>query len=251
MRHRFRRWGIVLRKVLRRIVYARGSSQSIAFGVALGVFIGFTPTAGFQMLLAAFLATLLGVNRLAAILPVWISNPFTIAPIYYYGFRVGAAILRVEDVGAVRERFVALGERISAVSLGDFAGTVGAVVGEMGRLGFDILVPLIAGSIILGLVGAAVSYPVALWSVSFVRGRRRAYSIHRAEARLSRLEQEGLYLKTDTGSWKPVESRPSAADGRPREDDGRRPLGPIGGRERPLTGDDRGSAPAGDVGPRG
>ncbi len=200
MRHRFRRWGIVLRKLLRRIVFSRRSANSIAWGVALGVFIGFTPTAGLQMIIAAFLATLFGVSRLAAILPVWISNPFTLAPIYYFNFRVGALFLPAARAARVREHFAVMAERVSEVTISDFVATMGAALGEMGRLGFDVLVPLVVGSVIVGTVAAATSYPLALWAVAFVRRRRRNYSIHRADERLERLAREGLYSKTDAGS---------------------------------------------------
>jgi uncharacterized protein (DUF2062 family) len=206
MRHRFRRWGIVLRKVVRRIVYSRRSANSVAWGIALGVFIGFTPTFGFQMIIAAFFATLLGVSRLAAILPVWISNPFTLAPLYYFNFRVGALFLPAARAARVRGHLAVVAQRVNEVSVSDFLGTMSAALGEMGRLSFDVLVPLVVGSIIVGATAAAASYPVALWAVAFVRRRRRSYSIHRADERLERLEREGLYSKVDADSRGPVES---------------------------------------------
>ena len=237
MRHRFRRWGIVLRKVLRRLVFSRRSANSIAWGVALGVFIGFTPTFGLQMIIAAFLATLFGVSRLAAILPVWISNPFTLAPLYYFNFRVGALFLPAARAARVRERFAVVAERVNEVSVSDFLGTMGAALGEMGRLGFGVLVPLVVGSVIVGAVAAAATYPLALWSVAFVRRRRRDYSIHRADERLERLAREGLYSKIDTGGRGPVEpgGRATAEGAEAEETDGpgeagearRKPLGPI------------------------
>ena len=61
VKERWRRWRVTLRKVFRRVVYSRSSTQSIAAGVALGVFVGLTPTVGFQMVIAALLATILGV----------------------------------------------------------------------------------------------------------------------------------------------------------------------------------------------
>ena len=81
MGQRLRTWRVALRKGLRRIVYSRSSTPSIAAGVALGVFIAFTPTVGLQMLIAALLATAFRVNVLAAVVPVWITNPLTVMPI--------------------------------------------------------------------------------------------------------------------------------------------------------------------------
>ena len=51
-----------------RFVRLRGLPDEIAKGVALGIFIGMTPTFGFQMPIALFFAYLLRENRLAAIL---------------------------------------------------------------------------------------------------------------------------------------------------------------------------------------
>ncbi len=204
MKHRFRRWRIVFKKVLRRIVFSRSSANSVAWGVVLGVFIGLTPTVGFQMVLAAFLATLVGANRLAAVICVWISNPLTLAPIYFFNFRVGAALVPVESAAEVRGHFALVAERVAEISVTDFGATMGAALGEMGRLGVDILAALIVGSIVVGTVAAAVAYPLALSAVGFVRRRRQAVSIRRAELRLERLEREGLYSRSDTGSLKPV-----------------------------------------------
>ncbi len=192
MSERRRRWRVALRKALRRIVYSRSSSVSIAAGVAMGVFIGLTPTVGFQMLSAALLATVFGLNRLAAVTPVWISNPLTIGPIYYFNFRVGAWILGAGSIAGVREEFTEVGETIGAVSLGDFFSSLSQVLRAMGALGADILVPLIVGSCIVGALGAAAAYPVTLWSVNFVRRGRKLRSARRAQARMESLEAAGL-----------------------------------------------------------
>ncbi len=253
MKHRFRRWRIALRKILRRIVFSQSSANSVAWGVALGLFIGLTPTVGFQMIIAALLATLLGANRLASVLSVWVSNPFTLAPIYYFNFRVGASFLPVERAAEVREHFALVAERVAEISVTDFPATMGAALGEMGRLGFDIIAALIVGSIVVGAVAVAVSYPVTLWTVNLVRRHRRARSIRRAEERLERLEREGHYSRTDTGSWKPVNGEAVPEQEKPEEspDEGetrRKPLGPIVSREgrgSPSDADDdSGSTPA-------
>jgi hypothetical protein len=218
LKRRWRRLRVALRKTLRRIVYSRSSAQSIAAGVALGVFIGLTPTVGFQMLIAAFLATLFGMNRLAAVTPVWITNPATIGPIYYFNFLVGVWVLRADAAAGVRERFHEVADRIAAVSFADFFGSLGDVFAAMGALGAGVLVPLIVGSVIVGAVAAAAAYPLALWSVRFVRRKRQARSVRRAEARLVRLEEQGLVVRTDTGRWRAVGE--DAAPGEGGEDEG-------------------------------
>ena len=46
MKKRWRRWRVVLRKALRRVVYSRSSSQSIAAGASVGVFVGLVALVG-------------------------------------------------------------------------------------------------------------------------------------------------------------------------------------------------------------
>ncbi len=190
---RWRRWRVILRKALRRVVYSRSSSQSIAAGAALGVFVGLTPTVGFQMLIAALAATVLRVNRLAAVFPVWITNPFTIVPIYYFEYQVGSRVWPAEGGPHVLERLEILGERISAVTVSEFWSSMGAVFAGVGQLGTEILVPLILGSLVVGIACAAVAYPLTLWTVVRIRRQRERYAVRKAERRIVTLKAAGLF----------------------------------------------------------
>lgn len=78
-----------MRRALRSVVSLHGSPRDVALGAAIGVFVAFTPTVGFQMLIGAFLATLVGANRPAAIILPWITNPLTIPPIFALTYWVG------------------------------------------------------------------------------------------------------------------------------------------------------------------
>jgi uncharacterized protein (DUF2062 family) len=66
--------------------------RSIAFGLALGLFVGFMPILG-QMLVAAALAIVARVNLPIAVMAVWITNPITMGPIYFIAYQTGAAML--------------------------------------------------------------------------------------------------------------------------------------------------------------
>ncbi len=68
--------------------------SSVASGIALGLFIAFTPTIPFQMFLAATLAVLLRINVPAAVVGVWVTNPVTALPIYVTASRLGRRLLR-------------------------------------------------------------------------------------------------------------------------------------------------------------
>jgi len=68
--------------------------RSIALGAALGLFIGFMPILG-QMFIAAGLAIMLKVNLTFSMMTVWISNPITAVPLYFFAYKVGAWVLQL------------------------------------------------------------------------------------------------------------------------------------------------------------
>lgn len=63
--------------------------------VAVGLFCAFIPLP-FQMLIAAFLAIIFRANILIAVPIVWITNPITIPPFFYFCYRVGVYALGIE-----------------------------------------------------------------------------------------------------------------------------------------------------------
>jgi len=66
--------------------------RSCSLAVALGMFCAFVPVP-FQMLLAAIGAILMRVNILVAVPTVWVSNPVTMGPMYYFCYLIGVEIL--------------------------------------------------------------------------------------------------------------------------------------------------------------
>jgi hypothetical protein len=124
--------------------------------MAVGMFCAFLPIP-FQMLLAAIAAVAFRVNILIAVPLVWISNPITIAPIFYFCYYVGALILGTE--------------------IHDF----------MIELDFDWLLsellytwqPLLLGSLVVATIASLVSFMLAqffwryhLWTRIKIRKRR-------------------------------------------------------------------------------
>ena len=65
------------------------SERSLSGGLALGLFIAFTPTISVQMLASAICAIWLRVNLPTALAACWITNPFTAVPIYTSAFKLG------------------------------------------------------------------------------------------------------------------------------------------------------------------
>jgi uncharacterized protein (DUF2062 family) len=81
------------------VLHADDPPHRLALGIAIGVFVTFTPTVGFQMLLAVVLAWILRANKVVGIPIVWITNPITIVPVYYTCYRIGRLILGQPGVG--------------------------------------------------------------------------------------------------------------------------------------------------------
>ena len=147
--------------IVERLLHADDPPHRLALGMAVGVFIAFTPTVGFQMMLAVFLAWLLGANKVVAAAVVWISNPATLVPIYYTCFVVGRSILGYEPMG--QEWW---GELSNPPS-----GWWPAVQFYWSRF-LEIATPLWAGGALVGLLLAYPSYYVVYHLVRWYRLRR-------------------------------------------------------------------------------
>ena len=76
----------------------RGRPHELSLGIAIGVFIGVTPTIPFHTILAVALAGLLRASKLAAALGVWVANPLTIPVLYYTSYQLGRRILALPEL---------------------------------------------------------------------------------------------------------------------------------------------------------
>lgn len=68
--------------------------NSLSGGLSLGLFVAFTPTVPFQMLLCAGGAILFHVNLPVSLVACWITNPLTVFPIYMTAYRLGKNLLQ-------------------------------------------------------------------------------------------------------------------------------------------------------------
>ena len=145
--------------LLRQILALDDTDHSKAMGVAVGMFIGMTPTVGIQMLIvllvAAVTSRLFYFNRVAAILTVYISNPLTMLPIYWFNYVVGTWFVAGE---ASREEFAKI------LEYNGFAEWWQTILG----LFVDIGMPLIVGSLVVATVCGVLSYPVMRWLLSWL-----------------------------------------------------------------------------------
>lgn len=146
-------WTLNPRVLLRSILMLDDSAHSIALGTALGMFIALTPTVGIQMMLVVCLAfltrPLFKFNQVAALITVYISNPLTIVPIYWFDYKVGTFYVG----GSLTQKDFA---RI--LEFEGFSGwweTVKQLLLEVGS-------PLIIGSLIVSTFFALITYPIML-----------------------------------------------------------------------------------------
>lgn len=108
--------------------------RSASWACAIGLFCAFVPIP-FQMVLAAAVAILCRVNLPLSIALVWITNPFTMPPIFYTCYLLGAFLLNTPPQPFDFElSFEWLGNKLVFIwepfLLGCFvAGTVSAILG--------------------------------------------------------------------------------------------------------------------------
>lgn len=136
-------------KLWYKLVTLKSSPRRIAGGFAVGLFIAYTPTFGFQTALAVGLAALLRVNAMSAVVGVWVTNHFTAIPIYYFCYRVGGLVT-------------------GSYPLDDpeVFGSLGALL----KAGPQVLWTEFVGGVVVGLITCVPAYFLMLWGV--VRYRR-------------------------------------------------------------------------------
>ncbi len=126
----------------------RPQQQTVAGGLALGLFIAFTPTIPFQMLLAASGAILLGVNLPAAVAAVWVTNPLTALPIYLGANRLGSRLLQETWLfRLVQDLFVPAGRSGALLTHAIFLWTGSLMMGGLSALFGWAVVHLLWGPI--------------------------------------------------------------------------------------------------------
>jgi uncharacterized protein (DUF2062 family) len=69
--------------------------HSVATATFIGFFVAFIPLPT-QMLIAALMAIMIRANLAISVSLVWITNPFTMAPIFYMAYKVGAAVMGID-----------------------------------------------------------------------------------------------------------------------------------------------------------
>lgn len=124
--------------------------RTLARGVAVGMFVGLSPTVGFQTLLMLIGCVALRANFPIAFLVSWVSNPLTMAPLYIGFNQIGKVV---------------------------FHGATGTATLEGNTNGWTEIGYLAFGSLVIALPLAIISYLLVLsiWRAVIVRRRRKSF----------------------------------------------------------------------------
>lgn len=126
--------------------------RSASGAFAVGLFMAFMPVP-FQMFLAAGTAIMTRVNLALSVALVWLTNPLTMAPIFYFAYKLGAWLLNVPP----REFHFQLSNEWLMAELGASWG------------------PLLLGSLVLASASAVAGFSLirGLWRLRLVRHLHR------------------------------------------------------------------------------
>lgn len=167
----------------RKLLQLDDTPESIALGAAVGMFIAWTPTVGIQMVVVILLALVIPMNRLAALIVIYISNPLTMIPMYYLEYLLGLQVLG--DQGMNYDEFLVFFNEILEIANRETFWTATKVFLE--QLGYPVLKALTVGGTLLGILTAIPTYPLTL---KWVKGYRNSRSKAKAANPL-KTEAEG------------------------------------------------------------
>lgn len=145
------------RSLLRQVLHLEESPQRTALAFAVGAAIAFCPLYGFHMVLVGICSWAFRLNFVALLAGAFINNPWTLVPVLGATYWIGAVILGRSD----RPSF------------------------DWNELGFRAIyeqvmpyaVPFVVGGIVLSLVAAMVSYPLALYLITKHRHQASARQV--------------------------------------------------------------------------
>ncbi|MBN2568288.1 MAG: DUF2062 domain-containing protein [Deltaproteobacteria bacterium] len=144
------------RDIYDQFISLKGTPESIAFGAAIGVFIGVTPTMPFHTISIFALTFFLRLNFTTAFLGATaISNPLTIPFLYASQYQLGKYLL---------------GNEWCEVPFTDYS------IWDIMNAGWNIACPLLLGGLIMALVFAVPAYFMAYRAVVIIRGKRHGHS---------------------------------------------------------------------------
>ena len=176
-------------KIINPVLHSRSPVSEVSLGVAVGVFLGLTPTVGIQMYLVALTWSIYRYifhrhfNLPVGVAMVWISNPFTLVPLYYFFLVTGYWFLETQNV-LTYESF-----EETLTSIYETAGTWDKIQGGIHFLLMDLGWPMVVGGFVYGFPGFFVSYFVT---------KRIVISHRKRKARIAGMSYQDWRTKNET-----------------------------------------------------
>ncbi|MGW8272658.1 MAG: DUF2062 domain-containing protein [Thermodesulfovibrionales bacterium] len=130
---------MLIKDKLKILLAVRDRPHHVAMSFSVGVFIGISPLLGLHTLLGILVSYLFRLNKFVTLMGVFVTNPWTIIPIYTLGTWAGMKMLRMEQSLA--------GVRWGELSLPNLFGELKGLVW-----------PFVVGNFALGAAGAILSY---------------------------------------------------------------------------------------------
>lgn len=143
---------MAFRDKFRGIFQVKESPHRIAMSFAFGVFWGMSPLLGIHTIGAFFTAWLLGLNRFVAVVGVYVTNPWTIVPIYSFSLLVGARVVGIKEIlPAIDWNSVTLRYMIDKLT--------------------PLIIPFFIGTFLVGAVSCIISYFIIYKMVAGYKSR--------------------------------------------------------------------------------
>ena len=118
-----------------KLIRVKDSKDKLAIGFACGSMVSFSPFIGFHFLLAIFFAYVLRGNIVASLIGTFVGNPFTFPFIWIFIYKVGNIFFKNDQNFSLELTFQSLFNQ-----------------------GYDILIPMMIGSLIVSIPIWFISY---------------------------------------------------------------------------------------------
>ncbi len=140
-----------LKKTILEVKQLQGNPHYVAKGMAIGVFIGVTPTIPLHTVLAVVLAFIFKGSKPAAVIGVWVANPFTIPFFYIASYQIGTFLFKISTPFNP--------DRLA--------------VQQLLELGLEITIAMIAGGIVIGIPFGIIAYGITWKVFRSIRNRKK------------------------------------------------------------------------------